>query len=72
MRATEPVSRIMTETVVVIDVGYKISEALDCFFQYPIHHLPVVKDGRLAGMLSSSDMMKLKFLIPADVSDRRA
>lgn len=72
MRATEPVSRIMTETVVVIDVGYKVSEALDCFFQYPIHHLPVVKDGRLAGMLSSSDMMKLKFLIPADVSDRRA
>ncbi len=72
MRATEPVLRIMTESVVVIDVGYKVTEALDCFLQYPIHHLPVVRDGRLAGMLSSSDLVQLKFLIPASVSDRGA
>jgi len=28
-----------------------VSEALDCFFQYPIHHLPVVKDGKLTGQV---------------------
>jgi len=64
MRADEPLSRIMTEAVVVIDSDRSVSEALDCFFQYPIHHLPVVRNGKLAGMLSSADLMKLEFFAP--------
>ena len=70
MRAEEPVSRIMTETVVVIDADQPVSEAYACFFQYPIHHLPVVSEGKLAGMLSSSDVMKLEFVVPKNASDR--
>lgn len=70
MRADEPVSRIMTETVVVIDADQPVSEAYACFFQYPIHHLPVVSQGKLAGMLSSSDVMKLEFVVPKNASDR--
>ena len=72
MRPDEPVSRIMTETVVVIEAGRPVSEALDCFFQYPIHHLPVVRDGRLVGMLSSADVMKLEFFVPDGAADRAA
>jgi len=72
MRADEPLSRIMTEAVVVIDADRKVSEALDCFFQYPIHHLPVVRDGRIAGMLSSADLMKLEFFVPKSAVDRAA
>ena len=72
MRPDEPVSRIMTETVVVIEADRPVSEALDCFLQYPIHHLPVVRDGRLAGMLSSGDVMKLEFFVPDDAADRDA
>ena len=49
MKPEEPVSRVMTETVVVIEVDRPVSEVLDCFFQYPIHHLPVVRDGKLPG-----------------------
>ncbi|MFO1406248.1 MAG: CBS domain-containing protein [Steroidobacteraceae bacterium] len=59
MRPEEPVARIMTETVVVIDVDRPVSEALDCFRQYGIHHLPVVRGGRIAGMLSSYDVPRL-------------
>jgi len=70
MRPDEPVSRIMTEAVVAIDVDRPVSEALDCFFQYPIHHLPVVRDGRLAGMISSADLMKLEYFAPKDAPDR--
>ena len=70
MRPDEPVSRIMTETVVVIEADRPVSEALDCFFQYPIHHLPVVRQGKLAGMLSSADVMKLEFFMPKSASDR--
>jgi CBS domain-containing protein len=61
MRSEEPVSRIMTETVVVIDADRPVGEVRECFSQYPIHHLPVVRDGRLVGMLSSADVSKLEF-----------
>jgi len=60
MRPEEPVSRIMTEAVVVIDAERPVSEALECFSHYPIHHLPVVRNGRLAGMLSSADVARLE------------
>lgn len=70
MRPDEPVSRVMTETVFVIEADRPVSEVLDCFFQYPIHHLPVVRRGQLAGMLSSADVMKLEFFVPKSTVDR--
>lgn len=70
MRPEEPVARIMTETVVVIEVDRPVSEALDCLRQYPIHHLPVTRNGRLAGMLSSADLSKLEYFAPKVAEDR--
>lgn len=64
MRPDEPVSRIMTEAVVAIEVDRPVSEILDCFYQYPIHHLPVMRRGRLVGMLSSADVLKLESFVP--------
>ena len=72
MRAAEPISRIMTETVVAIDYDRPLSEALACFQHYPIHHLPVVRDGRLVGILSSADLMKVEFFVPRAAQDRAA
>lgn len=72
MRPDEPVSRIMTEAVVAIEADRPVSEVLDCFLQYPIHHLPVVRLGRLVGMLSSADVMKLEFVVPKTTVDRAA
>ncbi|MEY2920679.1 MAG: hypothetical protein RL261_1984 [Pseudomonadota bacterium] len=72
MRPEEPVSRIMTETVVVIEVNRPVSEALDCFLQYPIHHLPVVRDSHLVGMLSSADLIKVEFFAPRGTGNRAA
>ena len=70
MKPEEPLSRVMTETVVVIEADRPVSEVLDCFFQYPIHHLPVVRNGKLAGMLSSADVMKLEYFVPKSTADR--
>lgn len=72
MRPDEPVSRIMTEAVVAIEVDRPVSEVLDCFLQYPIHHLPVVRLGKLVGMLSSADVMKLELVVPKSAVDRAA
>ena len=69
MRPDEPVSRFMTEAVVAIEVDRPASEVLDCFLQYPIHHLPVVRAGKLVGMLSSADVLKLEFFVPRAASD---
>jgi CBS domain-containing protein len=69
MRPDEPVTRIMTEAVVAIEVDRPVSEVLDCFMQYPIHHLPVVRHGRIVGMLSSADAMKLEFFMPRAAAD---
>ena len=70
MRPDEPVSRIMTETVVVIESDRAVSEALDCFSQYSIHHLPVVRQGKVVGMLGSADVMKLDHFMPKTTADR--
>lgn len=69
MRPEEPVSRIMTETVVVIEADRPVTEALDCFSHYPIHHLPVVRNGRLVGMLSSADVLKFRFFAPKGATE---
>jgi len=72
MRPDEPVSRIMTEAVVAIEVDRPVSEVLDCFLHYPIHHLPVVRVGKLVGMLDSADVMKLEYFAPKSAVDRAA
>jgi CBS domain-containing protein len=72
MRPDEPVSRFMTEAVVAIEADRPVSEALDCFAQYPIHHLPVVRRGQLAGMLSSADIAKLEHFVPKSAADPAA
>jgi len=62
----------MTEAVVAIEIDRPVSEVLDCFLHYPIHHLPVVRMGRLEGMLSTVDVMKLEFFVPKSTVDRAA
>jgi CBS domain-containing protein len=62
----------MTEAVVVIEIDRPVKEVLDCFLQYPVHHLPVVRQGRLAGMVSTADVLKLEFFLPKNGSDRTA
>jgi len=62
----------MTEAVVAIEVDRPVSEVLDCFLHYPIHHLPVVRVGKLVGMLDSADVMKLEYFAPKSAVDRAA
>lgn len=64
MRADDPVSKVMTESVLAVDVTDSVREVVRLFTEYPIHHLPVVSNGRLVGMLSSADMLKLQFFAP--------
>jgi CBS domain-containing protein len=64
MRASDPVNRVMSEPVLTIGPDDTVSELLRTFIAYPVHHLPVVEDRRVVGMLSSADLLKLEFFLP--------
>jgi len=72
MHANDPVNRIMTEPVLTIAPDESLEEALRLFTSYPVHHLPVVEEGRVVGMLSSADVAKLKFFLPPPGTARSA
>lgn len=60
----ERVRHIMTTEVLSIDIKESITEALRLFAGYPVHHLPVLDEAVLRGMLSSADMLKLEYFLP--------
>lgn len=64
MHATDPVNRIMTEPVLTIAPDESLEEALRLFTSYPVHHLPVVDEQQVVGMLSSADVAKLRCFLP--------
>jgi len=64
MHSSDPVNRVMTESVLTVSSTDPVTEALRLFACYPVHHLPVVDDGRVVGMLSSADVAKLTFFLP--------
>lgn len=57
-RTTTPISEWMTTKLVTIPLDAPLSTARRLFARAEIHHLPVVSDGRLVGMLSSRDLLR--------------
>lgn len=64
------IDRIMTTEPATVGPHEHISAAQRLFETTEIHHLPVVEDGKLVGIVSSSDLLKFHLLDgdPADVS----
>lgn len=64
MRSTDRVDKFMTEAVLSIGIEEPASEVLRLFASYPVHHLPVLSGGKVVGMLSSADVMKMAAVVP--------
>jgi CBS domain-containing protein len=58
MRDT-PIDRIMTPDPATVGPQDSVARARRLLNSNVIHHLPVVEGGRLVGMVSSSDLLKL-------------
>ena len=58
----QPLVQVMTDNPVTLDVNQQLSDARSIFSQGHIHHLPVVEDGKLVGIISSNDIIKLAML----------
>lgn len=57
-----PIDRIMTVDPATVGPQDSVVEAQRRLEHHFIHHLPVVEGGRLVGMVSSSDLLKLHLL----------
>jgi len=57
-----PISRIMTPDPATVTPQSTAAEARRLLDSNVIHHLPVIEGGRLVGIVSSSDLLKLYLL----------
>jgi CBS domain-containing protein len=57
----EPVTALMTQNVVTIELHERLEKAQTLMQQHHIRHLPVLKKGKFVGILSLTDLMRLSF-----------
>lgn len=60
MNILDPISVIMTQNPVTVAVDDSLSVVAKIFGTHKIHHIPVVENGVLAGMISKSDFLFFK------------
>lgn len=56
----EPVSALMTPKVVTCASSQTIAEVMEMMTSGRFRHVPIVQDGRLAGMISIGDVVKFR------------
>ena len=54
-----PVSNVMTKDLVVADAGEHVDDALQKMYDCKCRHLPVIRGGKLIGMLSIRDLLQV-------------
>ncbi len=70
---TKPVSSIMTPSVQACGEDDSEAELMKMMTQFRIRHLPVVTNGKLAGMISIGDVVKFRIeQIERDAADMQA
>ena len=61
MRRNDPVSHIMAQDVITLNLNDPISKARRLFEDSGIHHLPVLSGGELVGLLTWTDFLRISF-----------
>ncbi|MBV6652913.1 MAG: CBS domain-containing protein [Mameliella sp.] len=56
---TTTVAQIMSTPVITVGPSDTMSEVQDIFRKHNIHHIPVVKEGKVVGIISKSDYYRL-------------
>ena len=64
MDINQPISSIMSESVYTVSPKDKLQVAKDVFDTYPVHHVVVMDNDQLVGIMSNLDLMY--FLRPID------
>lgn len=62
MKKREPVSQIMTKSLITVNTAHHtLHNVKDIFRREHIRHLPVTAGDKLIGMISKNDIMRLSF-----------
>ena len=61
MKEGTPISSIMTRDVITVDVTAPLEVAEQYFKRKHIRHIPVTKNGKIKGMLSYNDLLRISF-----------
>ena len=69
MKAVVPVSTIMTQNVVKLNLNDDLTKAETLFKKHHIRHIPVVKGNSILGMLSYTDLLRISFVDAVDDED---
>lgn len=67
MRKNVLVSEIMSKELITVNPKQSLYEAEKLFNKHNIRHLPVVENGRLVGMISHTDLLRISY---ADLDER--
>jgi CBS domain-containing protein len=70
MKKRTPVSAIMTENPISVNLSNSVSDIAQIFKERNIHHIPVVSGSSLIGMVSKTDMDRISFV--SDFQDEKA
>lgn len=65
------VGQVMTREVYIVTPDTTFDKVEEIFAAHDFHHLPVVEDGVLAGIISKSDLLLLSNAFPLDDPERR-
>jgi len=64
----EPVSQHMTSELLTVDVKDSVRKVADMCVVHRVRRVPVLKDGRLAGLVARRDVLRAMFETQATVS----
>ena len=70
MKLNLPVSTLMTIDVITLDPKDKLQAAKDIFESHSIHHIPVMENGNLVGILSKTDYLYFMPQIDPESNER--
>ncbi|MGB5172288.1 MAG: CBS domain-containing protein [Eudoraea sp.] len=56
-----PVSKIMTTNLITLDINEDLAQAEYLFKKHKIRHIPVLKKGKIVGLLSMNDILRISF-----------
>ena len=66
MKQKVPISTIMTQDVVKLNISDNLTKAETLFKKHHIRHIPVVSGNKIIGMLSYTDFLRISFADAVD------